>query len=432
MISQIMDWSEVSGYYSARLNIHHFNTYPPHAHASNVACMFLQVFKQVPGNSEKRKDALQGAIKIKKIASALTQTIVRRDKPLQGVKPEEAPDAGGASAAAVATPPVAVLGLESLQSALSEAVTGLLQLSFPVEEELLKDSFADVANTEAALARLITAVNLAKSLSDLFEKIGTDPSTTSASTKSTESEKLPPELLQMLTKAMSTKQPEREQARVDDTTKKARKIQWMKSGGRMSQVVGEDVWEALNFRLGTFGHMYIRSRVATYDSDVIEVPMESIVGGEGDIKTFDQAKVTAVKSVLPPLALFDDTIRNFHLMQRARGPISSDFDDPATWNGTDDAGGDNTEKLFYHGIYSSEHLLGLKFQAELSYWRHKYFPEAPDFKDHWQFTVSTLHKFVHVIDTFMKGTGWTCEVERKWLLEIRDSELRGAAPKHNE
>ena len=67
--------------------------------------------------------------------------------------------------------------------------------------------------------------------------------------------------------------------------------------------------------------------------------------------------------------------------------------------------------MYHHGVYSSQHLIALKYQAELCYWRWRYYPTAEDHEAWTVYTRAILRRFVHVTTDLMPQTGWTCAVE---------------------
>ena len=285
----------------------------------------------------------------------------------------------------------------------------LLQLSFPVEEGLLEGGFADADGVAEAFARFdavcpparpglppfahpLQAVGLAASLRALFDRAGSDPVAT-AEPKAAGPESLPPELRQMLEKAMAKQKGGAGVDEARDGAQEAGKAAWAAGEGKVGAVLGPTVWEALAHRRASFQHVVVRTHVQRLE--------------EGDA------------SAVVPVDLLDQAVVYFHQMLRAQGPIASDAEEPEAWVPERKPIDDNTQYLFRHGIYSSQHLIALKMQAELLYWRWKHCPGAPRHGD-WRVLAATTHaKFVHVIDQYMQGTGWKCEVERGRLAELR-------------
>jgi hypothetical protein len=242
-----------------------------------------------------------------------------------------------------------------MQSSYKDTLHGLLDISFPLDQVVASNGFQDKEALAAAFARLVLGRDLIRVLATQFDSLGVDAKAT-AEPKAEGS--LPPEMLKMLEKAMSEKKTTTAAAESPDDApvKKELQAEWEKTHGRMSCVVGKELYEALCFRLGMLDFMYIKSMV------------DKIVATHGD----DMAELPADGPEELTVARLNAAIWQYECMLRAQGPIGSVGDNPSVWKPA--SSGPHTEetpRLFYHAIYSSHNLRAMKHQAELCYWRWK-------------------------------------------------------------
>eukprot|EP00041_Stephanoeca_diplocostata_P022628 m.541867 g.541867 ORF g.541867 m.541867 type:complete len:521 (-) comp22113_c1_seq6:1378-2940(-) len=376
---------------------------------------WVDLFKAVPSGSKWRKDALGGAIKIKTASKILAE--ISKDQ-VDGAKTAHVAEVsdtdGGASGAEVECSSGAqspqdpvTKQLSECQSAFRDSVLGLLEVSFPVDESITAQDFKDADAAADAMDRLKTAQDMVQSLRLIFKAADVDPRATSADAIQSAKQNLPPEVLQMLEKAMADKKGNVAPEEAEHV--KAAKKQWEQTAdGQCSGVLGDEVWEALCWRRGIFLFSFVvhlldnisKSTATADDRDTVR-------------------------------AHIDKAICCFHLMLHAQGPIGSDNDELSEWRpATDGRHSDETARLFHHGIYSSTHLRGLKHQAELAYWRWKHFRDdatvdARRLEQSAEFAALLNRKFTHIVRHIMPGAGWTADVEYERVLELEKDGLQG-------
>lgn len=166
---------------------------------------------------------------------------------------------------------------------------------------------------------------------------------------------LPPELLKMLEKAMGEKKAE--VVPEDQPGRKDQIAEWERTHGRLSCVVGKELYEGLCYRLAILDFMYIKSMIDAVDAKILK--STELLSPE------DRPSELTVER-------FNNAIWHFENMMRAQGPVGSVGDNPSVWKPA--CTGPHTEetpRLFHHAIYSSQNLRALKHQAELCYWRWK-------------------------------------------------------------
>eukprot|EP00039_Didymoeca_costata_P025276 m.12823 g.12823 ORF g.12823 m.12823 type:complete len:390 (+) comp4736_c0_seq1:128-1297(+) len=336
---------------------------------------WAEIFKSIPADHEKRKAALAAAIKVRSAEKKFLKIAEEATK--EGEQKTE--------------DKVALL---SCQETLKDCIEGLLEMSFPADEALVNSGFQDTAGVDIAMDRLDSAAAKVSKLQLLFNNAGVDPSLTAEGAK--QQNDLPPEVMKMLEDAMKKKDAKKKEITTKPgITKENVKKSWESEDGRMSTVVSETLWESLCWQRGAFQHVYIASKFNKLDEDATEAPL--------------------------PALLLDRAIKNLHHMLHAQGPPLSDFDDPKTWTLRTAKQNDETSLLFHHGIYSSTHLLALKYLVELCYWRWKYFPEDGS-RDKWAAIASRLlKKFVHVVSDIIPASKWTAEIEKERLADIKAS-----------
>merc|ERR1712232_276622 len=114
----------------------------------------------------------------------------------------------------------------------------------------------------AAMQRTQAVVDLTDSLAKLFGRAKLDPKPTSQATGKGE-DPLAPEVLKVLEKSMK-KQKKKDKKKNGASTEKvsvdlnAAKVAWEQTEGRCSCVLGEEVWEGVNWRRGIFLFSYIK------------------------------------------------------------------------------------------------------------------------------------------------------------------------------
>lgn len=180
----------------------------------------------------------------------------------------------------------------------------------------------------------------------------------------------------------------------------AAKVSWEQTEGRCSCVLGEEVWEGLSWRRGIFLFGYIRFL------------LEETQG--------ENTKIDKV-NVLVSRELFAEALQSFHMMLIAQGPITANLEDHTLWQvASDGAHQDETARMYYHGIYTSTHLRGLKHLAELCYWQWKHGGlTAPDAR----LAAFVNRKFAHVVGHIMPHAGWTADIEYERVLELESATL---------
>lgn len=324
------------------------------------------LFKKVPADHKRRMDALKGAISIKASSKKMSSTNTEDDS-------KQADN------------------LVEYQAALRDYVLGLLELSNPIDERATED----MAVAEAAIQRLDTASANVEKLANMFQVAAVDPAPT-AEPKEETNQNIPPELMAMLTKKMGNLKPKPDPS--IESSKKQKEKKWEKSAGRLSCVVGKEIWEALCWRQAIVRFFVVKEICTQAEND------DSVKTDE------NKAKV-------------DAAIQKFSAMILAQGPIGSDSEDFQVWQQMSDSGKtDETERMFYHGIYSSVHLRALKHQCELCYWRWKHF--SPDNTATAQLAALINRKFVHIVRHIMPGAGWTADVEFDRVVEIESKTLK--------
>lgn len=372
-----------------------------------------QLFTQVPKDHERRKDALGGAVKIKsaakrfeKITSGLVGDMEATGEDCAGT----ADDIQSASSASVK--PTLAASLTECQGVFHEIVLGLLEVSFPVHESIRNNEFKDSDAVSAACTRNQKIAHLTAALGQLFIKGKLNPKTMSSPNDSADS--LAPEVLKMLEKSMK-KQKKKDKkkgaaAAVDvgnAPNMKVVKDAWEQTEGRSSGVLGQEVWEGVCWHRGIFLFSYIEN--------LLGHPASSDGSGK-DAASDEVASPPAVSRTL-----FLDALSSFHMMLTAQGPIEGDQVDPALWQASSDGiHRDESARMFYHGIYTSMHLRGLKHLAELSYWQWKHGGKAvADAK----LAAIVNRKFAHVVRHVMPHAGWTADIEYERILEMETTSL---------
>lgn len=119
------------------------------------------LFKEVPSGNKWRKDALGGAIKIKNASKSLAEVSTEHADLQKSIGDSEASgvEEGAGSAQVVSTDGThkatdqATQVLSKCQAAFRDAVLGLLEVSFPVDEGITAQDFADADATAAAMDR---------------------------------------------------------------------------------------------------------------------------------------------------------------------------------------------------------------------------------------------------------------------------------------
>eukprot|EP00040_Diaphanoeca_grandis_P016807 m.87146 g.87146 ORF g.87146 m.87146 type:complete len:477 (+) comp26038_c0_seq2:401-1831(+) len=327
-----------------------------------------QLFKLVPATHKRRTDALKGALQIKGSSKKIAATDTTNEANTEA-------------------------NLVEYQAALRDYVLGLLELSNPIDETATDDMTA----AASAIQRLDSAASTVELLEQMFQDANVDPAPTSEPVEDT-NQSIPPELLAMLTKKMGGLKPKVEENNVE-TSKQAKTKAWEKSAGRLSCVVGKEIWEALCWRQAIVRFFVVK-----------------------DICTKADVEANTPEN----LATMDTAIQRFAAMIWSQGPVGSDTDELEKWQKMSDAGmADETQRMFYHGIYSSVHLRALKHQAELCYWRWKYF--AKDDRDCAELAALINRKFVHIVRHIMPGAGWTADIEFERIVEIETETLKTSA-----
>mmetsp|Transcript_543 Transcript_543/g.1580 ORF Transcript_543/g.1580 Transcript_543/m.1580 type:complete len:539 (+) Transcript_543:100-1716(+) len=396
------------------LKIEQKGTPPPELAAINSISSFTEtmrqlaeswaaLFKEIPASSEARKDALKGALMIKQAGKALDAiepaAVGGSSVPAATGGDEAPPPAAAAAAAAPAdpgaltagpateTPPSGVAALVECQRLYRDMVHGLLDISFPLDQKLAADDFSDAAAAEAAFGRLRQARDLVEVLGAQFASATVDPKATAEPKKE---DALPPELLKMLEKAMGEK---KTTPAIEDQPGRQEQMEaWEKGHGRLSCVIGKELYEGLCYRLAMLDFMYIKSLVDTVKADPAASP--------------EALTVNRVNTA----------IWHFENMMRAQGPIGSTTDSPTVWKpATTAQHSDETARLFHHAIYSSHNLRALKHQAELCYWRWKYVTQT---RDDAVFAAIVNRKFVHIIRHIIPGRGWLADAEYDRVCEL--------------
>lgn len=384
------------------------------------------LFTKVPTEHERRKEALAGVLKIKSAAKQFEKI----DKNAASIGGSGESDSGNAESkqndkqakdSADGSNSLSELLIEC-QSSICDMTIGLLEVSFPVHEFITGNDFEDALATSAAIQRMQVAVENTSALGKLFAKAKIDPKKTAKSANDKE-EPLAPEVLKMLEKSMN-KQKKKDKKKgnaasnaSNDASEKNLKeawATWEKSEGRCSCVLGEEVWEGLNWHRGMFLFGYIQFLLG----ELCGKQGENEKDGDADV-TADEA--ASRRKALASRALFADAMRSYHQMLIARGPIAADHDDPAMWQvSSDGPHTDETARMFYHGIYSGTHLRALKHLAELSYWQWKH-----DGKSETDGKLAALinRKFVHVVRHIMPHAGWTADVEYERIVEVETTIL---------
>jgi hypothetical protein len=106
--------------------------------------------------------------------------------------------------------------------------------------------------------------------------------------------------------------------------KERRMAAWRVGEGRMSAVVGQELWESLCWQRGSFQHVYISSR---FNKFALEQQTATDVARSTDAAAEAVAATTAPNEPPLPCGLLDRAITNLHQMLRSQGPISGDLDD---------------------------------------------------------------------------------------------------------
>eukprot|EP00933_Yihiella_yeosuensis_P019442 TRINITY_DN15765_c1_g1_i13.p1 TRINITY_DN15765_c1_g1~~TRINITY_DN15765_c1_g1_i13.p1 ORF type:complete len:500 (-),score=111.98 TRINITY_DN15765_c1_g1_i13:296-1735(-) len=352
-----------------------------------------QLFTHVPADHERRKEALGGALKLKaagkrfeKVSSSLAGT-------------------------ADSTTSTVSESLIECQKAYHDVVHGFLEVSFPVHEFVRNEDFKDPASVSAALERLKVAQDLTAMLGKLFVKGKIEPASVSAANGNDES--ISPEVAKMLEKAMAKQKKKDAKKKKGDTSAsdlssgnlKAAKAIWEQTEGRCSNVLGHEVWEGLCWHRGMFLFGYVKHLIDKGDS----------------------ADGKEAGSELQPVSrsLFLDAMSAFQTMLLAQGPVAGNEDDPALWQkNSDGPHRDESQRMFYQGIYTSTHLRALKHMAELSYWQWKHSGMTEvDAK----LSAFVNEKFVHVVRHIMPHAGWTADIEYDRILEMESKTLGGSS-----
>ena len=120
-----------------------------------------EIFGEIPSDHKKRKDALGGALKMKKAAKQL--------EAIAAAGGEAAAEGGEGDAAEART-----AQLMTCQTALQDCAHGLLDLSYPTEESLSDANFADRAAVELAMRRLDLLIAWIGALLGAFDSCGAD------------------------------------------------------------------------------------------------------------------------------------------------------------------------------------------------------------------------------------------------------------------
>merc|ERR1719498_173933 len=108
-------------------------------------------------------------------------------------------------------------------------------------------------------------------------------------------------------------------------------------------------------------------------------------------------------------------------MLLAQGPIPADDEDPSVWQATADGPHqDESARLFFHGVYTSTHLRGLKQLAELTFWQWKHCGRSVEDA---RLAALLNRKFVHIIRHIMPHAGWTADVEYDRIVEVEKTTL---------
>ena len=123
-----------------------------------------EIFGEIPSDHKKRKDALGGALKMKKAAKQLEAIAAA------GGEAAAAGGEGGEGDAAEAR----TAQLMTCQTALQDCAHGLLDLSYPTEESLSDANFADRAAVELAMRRLDLLIAWIGALLGAFDSCGAD------------------------------------------------------------------------------------------------------------------------------------------------------------------------------------------------------------------------------------------------------------------
>jgi len=268
--------------------------------------------------------------------------------------------------------------LLACQRALQGLILGLLDVTFPNEERVVDECVLDEESLEDAFAPLDHAISHAEQLATLFHQHALEPAA--------QPQEQAPELLEMLAASASGPEVAREERTPEQT---ARIERWKNErGGRLSTVLGSELFEVVCWRRGNFRY---------------------------------QAAAEAVKQVEgqsgPPPAegLLHAAVEAFELMRRAQGPLRSDGDGDYSkiWTKEEVREKNETAALLHHGIYTSNHLLGMKKCAEVTYWLWRYHGER------WQQQAERiLWEFVHIVENIMPDRGWTAAWERRSLKEV--------------
>jgi len=364
------------------------------------------LFAKVPSDHERRKEALGGAIKMKSAAKRFEKVVAT----LTADKTEADKDDKDSTEESPSEHPLAA-SLEECRATFHEAVLGLLELSFPVDEAITVGDFKDDAAFSATRQRMQVVADFTLSLGNLFAR-----GSIVMKNMGPKEDAMAPEIMKMLEKQMKKEKKAKEKkdkkkgtstaeaAPVDLT---AAKLLWAETEGRCSTVLGEEVWEGLCWRRGMFLFGYIKCLV-------------------DDLEEKEEKLAADAQAPVPPEALsrmlFVDTMRSYQRMLLAQGPIPGNEEDPSAWQLVTDGTHDNeSSRLFYHGIYTSTHLRGLKQLAELSYWQWKHLGRSTEDA---QLAALINRKFTHVIRNIMPHAGWTADVEYDRIVEIEEATLK--------
>jgi hypothetical protein len=319
------------------------------------------VFREIPADNKRRGDALGAALRIKQATKALDALIAMT---AGGDGSTEKDEAGAAAApeaavASAADARVRAKALHGCHAILKEATMALLELTFPLEEDVAK-RFDDDATFFGCTRRLDAAVGWAMQLSALFASSDVAPNLDDGDDSDTSD--IPAALLKQLVESARAQAAQAEAARAADearsssgrkaalqkqraaakAVKVAREAQWAAKEGRMALFVGKRVWEALCMRRGTFRYLYCSRRLhqarLRHGGDAEELrrlpepPIDDALGAKGHDNTLPgQDDFPLALAVAPPAALLLQTWEQLHLMLRAKGPVPSDDDEASAW-----------------------------------------------------------------------------------------------------
>lgn len=373
-----------------------------------------QLFTQVPDDHQRRKDALGGALKIKAAIKQLEKVRTSLAESASNVETngstDDASDGQLASGSCEATSTLAE-SLQDCRTAWRDAVFGMLEVSFPVDELLSANDFQDATAHAASLQRMQLAMDLTSALGRLLArgKVVVKPMPRGPQ------EPLAPEVLKVLEKSIKKQKKKDKQKKgnasgsANASNFNAAKSTWEQTEGQCSCILGEELWEGLSWRRGLNLFCYIKFLLD-----------EETPGEDEDKECKGEAQVTEPRPP-PTQELFSDAMRSFYMMLIAQGPILANSDDPALWQATSDGPyEDETARMYYQGIYSSMHLRGLKHLAELGYWRWKHSGMK---EDDAKLAALINKKFAHVVMHIMPHAGWTAQVEYERILEIEKCTL---------